>query len=276
MEARKISFFDFTNKVMSNVYNLIFNKELPRVSEDMKSKLQLSLEPTRDWILFKAHTIIRVYGFSEARYVLPTFLTSYIFSLEFMRQRLHFETDHFLNFKKDCNIKFHYNIGPFVIKSRSFVPIIEELLKAMVFQVADKIRYDPKYVISQRRQKNKNTPYDHLEVEGLKAIASLENAEEAQQMIDISDEVENSQDGTMHINPITLVIQTLAKNDNVNKRPSLEVVDMDVDEQSSSKRTKTTTNYKVIVDLEEEESTNQGGNVVIVQEEGQDQSVTNT
>ena len=66
MEAGKFSFFDFTNRVMSSVYKLIFNKELPRVSEDMKSKLQLSSEPIGDWFLFKDHTIIRVYGFSEA------------------------------------------------------------------------------------------------------------------------------------------------------------------------------------------------------------------
>ena len=39
---------------------------------------------------------------------------------------------------------------------------------------------------------------------------------------------------------------------------------MEVDEQSSSKRTKTTAKDKVIVDLEEEESINQGGHAVII------------
>ena len=97
----------------------------------MKSKMKLSLEPIGDFFLFKDQTIIRVYGFSETPYVLPTFLTSMIFALEFIKERLRSETKHFLNFKKACNIKFHYNIGPFVIKSRSSLPIIEKLLKAM-------------------------------------------------------------------------------------------------------------------------------------------------
>ena len=80
----------------------------------------------------------------------------------------------------------------------------------------------------------------------------------------------------MHINHIVLTIQTPSKNDNVNKRPFLEVVDMEVDEKSSSKRTKTIAKDKVIVELEEEESINQGGHAVIVHEEEQELSVTNT
>ena len=86
----------------------------------------------------------------------------------------------------------------------------------------------------------------------------------------ISDKVKKSQAGIVHINPIALT-----KNDNVNMRPFLEVVDIEVDEQSSSKRTKTTAKDKVIVDLEVEESINQGGHAIIVQEEEQEQSVTN-
>ena len=34
----------------------------------------------------------------------------------------------------------------------------------MNFKEVEKIRYDPKQVISQRRKKNKNTPYVHEEV----------------------------------------------------------------------------------------------------------------
>ena len=46
-------------------------------------------------------------------------------------------------------------------------------------------------------------------------------------------------------------IQTPAKNDNVKKRPFSEIVDMEVDEQSSRKKTKSTIQDKVIVDIEE-------------------------
>lgn len=122
----------------------------------MKNKLQLNSKPTGDWFLFNNHTIIKVYAFSGSPYVLPTFLTSRIFEFEFTRQRLHFETEHFIDYKKASNIKFHYNIGPFVIKTRLALPIIEKLLKAMNFREVDKTIYDPKQVISQGRPKNKN------------------------------------------------------------------------------------------------------------------------
>ena len=72
-------------------------------------------------------------------------------------------------------------------------------------------------------------------------------------------------------------IQTPMKNDNVNKRYIVKVVDMEVDEKSSSKRTKTTTQDKVIIILEEEESINQGshgGYAIVENEEKQEHSVS--
>jgi hypothetical protein len=141
VEAENISFFDFINKVMSIIYQLIFNNEFPRVSEDMKNKLKLSSKPTGDWFLFRDHTIIRVYGFSGAPYILPTFLTPSIFALEFIRKILHSENEHFVDYNKAYNIKFHYNIGPFVIKTRSTFPIIEKFLKFMKFKEAKRVNF---------------------------------------------------------------------------------------------------------------------------------------
>ena len=45
----------------------------------------------------------------------------------------------------------------------------------MNLREANKIRYDPIQIISQRRQKNKNTPYEYEKVQGLEAIANQEN-----------------------------------------------------------------------------------------------------
>ena len=42
MENGSLSFFDFTNKLMSKVYKLVFDTELPRVSQEMKNKLQMT------------------------------------------------------------------------------------------------------------------------------------------------------------------------------------------------------------------------------------------
>lgn len=116
-ESTNIYFFEFTNKIMARIYQLIFYSELPRVLEEMRNKLQLSTNPTGDWFIFKDYTILRIYRFKEAPYMLPYFLTTSLFSLEFIRQRLFTEKEHFLKYKKGCNIKFHYTVGPFVIKT---------------------------------------------------------------------------------------------------------------------------------------------------------------
>lgn len=115
-ESTSISFLEFTNKIMAKVYYLFFKEELPRVSEEMRNKLQLSTNPIGDWFLFRDHMIIRVYGFIGTPYILPTFMTSSLFSLEYIRQRLFTKKEQSLKAKKGCNIKFHYAIGPFVIK----------------------------------------------------------------------------------------------------------------------------------------------------------------
>ena len=48
----------------------------------------------------------------------------------------------------------------------------------MDFQKEKKVNYDPHHIISQRKQLNKNKPFDHRTVEGLDKIANLANFEE--------------------------------------------------------------------------------------------------
>lgn len=106
--------------------------------------------------------------------------------------------------------------------------------------------------------KNKSGPFEHKEVEGFIALADLENVPEGLQMTDASNKVHESQGVTVQINTLTMNIQTLVKNDHAKKRSIVEMVNMEVDEQSSSKRTKTSAQDKDIVVLEEEESINKG------------------
>ena len=88
---------------------MIFNARLPRVLEEMKTKLQLSPNiKTVDWFLYKDHIVIRVYGFIEAPYLLPSFLTPRFFGLEFIKQILQSEAKHFLEFQK--SIKFQIQL----------------------------------------------------------------------------------------------------------------------------------------------------------------------
>ena len=48
----------------------------------------------------------------------------------------------------------------------------------MDFQKEQRVNYDPHHIISQRKQLNKNKPFDHRTVEGLDKIANLANFEE--------------------------------------------------------------------------------------------------
>ena len=90
-----------------------------------------------------------------------------------MRQRLYAEEEHFGAFKKSSNIKFPFKVGPFIFKNKSDLMIVEKLLENMDFQKEQKVNYDPYHIISQRKQANKNKPFDHQVVEGLEEIANL-------------------------------------------------------------------------------------------------------
>ena len=105
-------------------------------------------------------------------YILPAFLTTRIFSLEFLRQRLTVEEEHILNFRKSLDIKFPSAIGPYVVKSRVSLPMIYNLLKSMGFYLGAYINYDPHQVISKRKQANQNKPFEHTEVAGLREEAN--------------------------------------------------------------------------------------------------------
>ena len=114
--------------------------------------MQSSLEDwVGDWFLYKDYTMLRIYGFTGQPYRLPSFLTPRIFALEFMRQRLLSEEDHFCAFKKSSNIKFPFKVGTFIFKSKGSLAFIEKLLENMDFIKDVNVNYDPHHVISLRK-----------------------------------------------------------------------------------------------------------------------------
>ena len=134
----------------------------------MKEFMQFSPEKRiGDWILLEEGTIIRVYGFTHEPYILPAFLTPIIFTWLLVRQKLIFENEHFINFRKSSEIKFPWVVGPFIIKSKDALTLVEILLKYIGFQTYTSINYDPHYIISIRRKVNENKPFEHQELEGL-------------------------------------------------------------------------------------------------------------
>ena len=66
-------------------------------------------------------------------------------------------------------------VGPYVVKCRASIPIIENLLRSMGFSLGASINYDPHQVISKRREENKNKPFEHTEVVGIREAANWED-----------------------------------------------------------------------------------------------------
>ena len=95
-----MTFINFIDKIMASIYKLIFGTTLPRITEEMKAYLQNSNEPVAYWFIYKEYTSLMIYGFEEEPYRLPVFLTKKTFALEFLRQRLHVESEIFLKQKR--------------------------------------------------------------------------------------------------------------------------------------------------------------------------------
>ena len=83
---KQIHLIEFANSIMSEIYRMLFDEDLPRVLEEMRCLMQSSPEErVGDWFLYRGYTVLRVYGFTGQPYRLPSFLTPRIFALEFMR-----------------------------------------------------------------------------------------------------------------------------------------------------------------------------------------------
>jgi hypothetical protein len=75
--------------------------------------------------------------------------------------------------RKASNLKFPFIIGPFNIKARSCLSQIQAKIKEFGFAYLQGRRYDPHKIISKRRLMNKQTPYEHEEVEGFDKMENL-------------------------------------------------------------------------------------------------------
>ena len=130
IDENKTNFSKYMNFLMSKVYQTFLKQSMPRVIPLMKEILQFSLEKRiGDCFLMEEGILIRTHGFVHPPYVLPTLLAPRIFSLEMIRQKFIVENEHFINLKNSYEIKFPWVIGPFIIKSRAALLVVENLLK---------------------------------------------------------------------------------------------------------------------------------------------------
>jgi hypothetical protein len=230
----------FINKVMSKAYQMIFNVKLPRVIEEMRIHLQNPEDRVGDWTLFINSTVIWVYGFHEFHYLLPIFLTPRIFSLEFIRQKIISETENFIKYHRESNIKFPFVIGPFIVKSRTCLAQVEAKLKALVFAQMPGKKYDPHQIISRRRKMNKNAPYEHEPIEGLENFVNLEEC------VDVEAPVQKAPTQQS----IPKVVIKVPKSSTQSKRIVSEA--MDIDPEHTARKKMKTIQTEQYVDLEDE------------------------
>ena len=97
--------------------------------------------------MYPDYKVIKVYGLEEQPYRLPTFLTPRIFSLEVLRQRLHSDELHFSSKKQTSTFKVPITIGPFIVKNRAAIELIDDIMACFGFASDFACQYDPLNII---------------------------------------------------------------------------------------------------------------------------------
>lgn len=247
---------------MSRIYTLIFDQELTRAIDMMRSHLQIYFEVTGDWFLYAKNKKIKLYDFTGYPFLLPSFLTHRRFSLEFARQRVHTGKENFLINKKGCNISFHYTIGPFVIKSRQIVQTLTDILEFAKLQRIERMNYDLREVMDSRKKEVRIQAFKHQDIAGVAERENLEVISLEHPSICVVEQSDEILDCSNINVSTTLGIPTPTANEKGTKRNHENMEGMDVDSHSSSKWSKTVSTGKdiVVLDLEESDNrTEQGG-----------------
>lgn len=126
----------FVNEFASMVFFLIFEVNYPRVPQHFQVYLHPQHEnQIGDWFSYHDYTVIRVYGCEDPPYKLPVFLTPRIFALEVLRQRLHSDELHFSSKKQTTNLKFAIIVGPFIVKNKEAIELIDYIMSCFSFSI---------------------------------------------------------------------------------------------------------------------------------------------
>ena len=63
--------------------------------------------------------------------------------MEFIRQKLFVEIEHFLKYKNSTGINYPWAVGLFTIKNKGAFPMVEGLIRYLGFEIELTINYDP-------------------------------------------------------------------------------------------------------------------------------------
>jgi hypothetical protein len=155
-------FSQFVNEFAYRVYYFINEANYPRVPQQFQNYLHPPIEDQiGDWFLFPEYTVIRVYGSKHQPYRLPAFLTPRIFCLEVLRQRLHSDELHFSIKKQTSTFKVPITVGPFIVKNRAVIELIDDMMACFGFAQYFSCQYDPLHIISNKIKRQKRGNYEH-------------------------------------------------------------------------------------------------------------------
>ena len=132
---------------------------------------------------------------------------------------------HFVTNNKASNFKFQDNIGPFVVKHRSSIKMINEILQGIQFQKGGKIRYDPYNIIANKRKKYKLPTYDNQFSVELHKAANQCRWENVNKIL-----MEMNQQMDEQVMASLKALVTPLKQVEKTRRSEIEGSDMDIDE----------------------------------------------
>ena len=168
------NFSCFVNAFAAKVCTLLFETTFPRVTLELQECLH---PPTEDWIgdwfLSENYTVIGIYGFDKPSYRLLPFLAPRIFVMEIIRKMFHADFQHLSSKKHASSIKLPITIGPFTVKSKEVINLIDDIMASFKFPIDVACQYDPYHLISNKKKKLKRGTYQHQGTEEMDRNANL-------------------------------------------------------------------------------------------------------
>ena len=101
--------------------------------------------------------------------------------MEVLIQRLHSYLVHFARTNQASSFKVPLTLGPFTVKHKYIVELIDDIMVCFGFQEEPSCQYDPYHIISNRMKKKKRNQYEHKgtnEMEKMKNKLTLSSEDE--------------------------------------------------------------------------------------------------
>ena len=115
---------------------------------------------------------MRIYEAEVNPYRLPIYLTPRIFTFVVLRQRFNSNFIHFSSKNQVASFKLPVTIGPFTVKNKVVVQLIDEIMACYEFEEDQSCQYDTHHIISDKKKELRRGGYEH---KGITEMEKLEN-----------------------------------------------------------------------------------------------------